>query len=257
MPRYRPRHAIPITRLHQLGQRGLLDRDVGNRNEGSPPFRGPFRIHPIQGIASYPILWGHDADRERCVLVRPDSEGAVRPGCEDRAVEAWRTASRLHFNRDFGLSSQSLAACLTPDPSLGGRAWPNFRPERDEWQELLALWANSTLGLMSFWWIGSRQQLGRSVLTISELPGLMVIDPRAFSADKLERSRDLLERFSDAPLLPANEAYRDDARQSLDRAVLVDLLELPEEILSPIGNLRRQWCAEPSVHGGKSTSIQS
>ncbi|MXY41571.1 MAG: hypothetical protein F4Y62_17440 [Rhodospirillaceae bacterium] len=255
MPRYRARHAIPIVPLGQLGQRGLLDRDIGNRNESQPPYRGPFRVRPIQGVASYPILWGHDADRERCILVQPDSEGEVRPGCEDRAVDAWQTATRLHFNRDFRLNSQSLAACLTPEPSLGGRAWPNFRAERDEWQSVLALWANCTLGLMSFWWVGSRQQQGRSVLTISGLPDLMVIDPRNISAQKLRQAEDILGQFLNVPLLPANEAYRDKARQGLDRAVLLDLLELPQEVLSPIDNLRRQWCSEPSVHGGKSTSI--
>ena len=254
MPRYRARHAIPITRLGELGQRGLLDRDIGNRNESRPPYRGPFRIRPLQGVASYPILWGHEADRERSILVQPDSEGDVRPGCEDRAVDAWQTATRLHFNRDFRLNSQSLAACLTPELSLGGRAWPNFRPERDEWQNVLALWANCTLGLVSFWWAGSRQQQGRSVLTISGLPDLLAIDPRHFPADKLRQAEDILGRFLNVPLLPANESYRDAARHSLDRAVLVELLELPEDVLPPIDNLRRQWCAEPSVHGGKSTA---
>lgn len=53
--------------------------------------------------------------------------------------------------------------------------------------------------------------------------------------------------------LPANEAYRDDNRKALDRAVLIDLLGLPENLLGPFDLLRRQWCAEPTVHGGKST----
>lgn len=255
MPRYRFSHSIPITTLGALGQRGLLHRDIGNRNDDQPPFRGPFKIRPIRGFPSYPILWGHDADRERCLVVEPDSEGEVRPGCEDRAREAWLTATELHFTLDFQLNSQSLAACLTAEPSLGGRAWPNFRPARDEWQNVLALWANCTLGLMSFWWVGSRQQQGRSVLTITGLPDLMVVDPRNFSAFKLRQAEEILQRFLRLPLLPANEAYCDAVRQSLDHAVLIDLLELPEEVLSPIDNLRRQWCAEPSVHGGKSTSI--
>ncbi len=254
MPRYRVRHPIPITRLGALGNRGLLHRDIGNRNDDRPPFRGPFKIRPIQGVASYPLLWGHDAERERCLVVEPDSEGEVRLGCEERADEAWQTATELHFTLDFQLNSQSLAACLTPELSLGGRAWPNYRPDRDEWQSLLALWANCTLGLMSFWWAGSRQQQGRSVLTISGLPDLTVIDPRGFPAAKLEQAKDIAERFSNLPLLPANEAYRDPARQRLDRSVLIELLSLPEEALQPLDNVRRQWCAEPSVHGGKSTA---
>lgn len=52
---------------------------------------------------------------------------------------------------------------------------------------------------------------------------------------------------------PANEAYHDETRQALDRAILVDLLGLPETILEPLRVLREQWCSEPTVHGGKST----
>ena len=251
MPRYAERHSIPVTSLGRLGERGLLHRDVGNRNDGKPPFRGPFKIVPVQGVPSYPILWSHDAERERRMIVDPDGEGETRPDCEDRAVAAWQTATRLHFTLDFRLNSQSLAACLTPERALGGRAWPNFRLRDERWDEVVALWANSTPGLMSFWWAGSRQQQGRAVLTISGLPTLMVLDPRALPPGKLDRASTIFEEFRDRPLLPANEAYRDDVRQALDHAVLVELLDLPEDMLEAFANLRLQWCAEPTVHGGK------
>ena len=203
------------------------------------------------------MLWSHDAERERCLLVQPDSEGEVRPDSGNDAVDAWHTATRLHFTLDFRLNSQSLAACLTAERTLGGRAWPNFRPTLAAWQETLALWANCTLGLMSFWWAGSRQQQGRSVLTISGLPDLSSIDPRRLTAAKLEHASDIFTRFQTTPLLPANEAFRDKSRQALDRALLVDVLELPEDVLEPLDSLRLQWCSEPSVHGGKSTAPES
>ena len=251
MPRYAERHSVPVTSLGCLGERGLLHRDIGNRNDGQPPFRGPFKIVPVQGVPSYPILWGHDAERERRMIVEPDSEGEVRPDSENRAVAAWRTATRLHFTLDFRVNSQSLAACLTPERTLGGRAWPNFRLRDEQWEKAMALWANSTLGLMAFWWAGSRQQQGRAVLTITTLPDLTALDPRELPPGKLDRASAIFEEFRDRPLLPANEAYRDDVRKALDRAVLVDLFELPEDMLEPLDNLRLQWCAEPSVHGGK------
>ena len=254
MPRYAERHTIPITPLGRLGERGLLDRDIGNRNDGKPPFRGPFKIVPVQGVPSYPILWGHDAERERRMIVEPDSEGEVRPDCENRALAAWRTATRLHFNRDFQLNSQSLAACLTPERALGGTAWPNFRLHDERWDEAMALWANSTLGLMAFWWTGSRQQQGRARITISQLPKLPVLHPRALPPGNLDRASAIFEEFRGRPLLPANEACRDDTRQALDRAVLVELLGLPDDVLEAFANLRLQWCNEPSVHGGKSTA---
>ena len=251
MPRDAERHPIPIVPLGRLGERGLLHRDIGNKNDGKPPFRGPFKIVPVQGVPSYPILWGHDADRERHLLVEPDNEGEARPDSEDRAVAAWRTATRLHFTLDFRINSQSLAACLTRERTLGGRAWPNFRLRDERWNEVVALWANSTLGLMSFWWSGSRQQQGRAVLTISELPTLMALDPRTLSEAKLDQAATIFERFRSVALMPANEACRDDVRQALDRAVLVELLGLPEDMLEKFANLRLQWCNEPTVHGGK------
>ncbi len=76
---------------------------------------------------------------------------------------------------------------------------------------------------------------------------------RSVEADA--QAENIFEQFKEKEFLPANEAYRDDARQALDRAVLVDLLHLPEAVLEPLAILRDQWCAEPSVHGGKKTQI--
>ena len=245
------------TSLGAIGKRGLHHRDIsGNQSDGTP--RGPFDIIPIQGVPQYPALWGHDAERERSLVVAPDSEGEVRPGCDDHAVSVWnRTASRLHFTLDFRINSQSLTACLTPAKAIGGRAWPNFILEQEEWTLPLILWSNSTLGLLAFWWVGSRQQQGRACLTITQLPRLTVLDPRSLSKEQLAQAEGIFERFKEKEFLPANEAYRDEARQALDHAVLVNLLQLPEAVLEPLAILRDQWCAEPSVHGGKKTRIDA
>ena len=258
LPRQREAIPVSVVRLGELGDRGLLDRDInGPPTSNTGPPRGPFDISSLgpADVPTYPALWSHTAARETRMIVSPDHAGEARPGCEDRAMDAWqRTASRLHFNRDFRINSQPLAACLTPDPSIGGRAWPNFLCGDRLWETPLVLWANSTLGLICFWWIGARQQLGRAILTISKLPALTVLDPRSLTAPQLDRADEILGRFRDRTMLPANEAWRDEVRQALDRAVLVDLLELPEDVLEPLALLRHQWCAEPSVHGGKSTA---
>lgn len=241
--------------LKAIGKRGLVHRDISGKNsDGSA--RGPFDIIPIQGVPQYPVLWSHDAERERGLVVLPDSEGSVRLGCDDQAVKVWsETASRLHFNLDFQVNSQSLTACLTPDNAIGGSAWPNFIPERDEWTLPLVLWANTMLGILAFWWIGTRQQQGRARIAIAQLPRLTVLDPRRLSKEQIAQAEDIFERLKGKTFLPANEAYRDDTRKALDRAVLVELLGLPEDVLEPLAILRNQWCAEPSVHGGKKTRI--
>ena len=249
---------LPVAELGELGDRGLYHMDVsGTETIGDGLPRGPFDIAELRAgdVPTFPALWRHKADRERRIVVEPDSMGRVRPGCRERAVAAMqRTASRLHFNRDFRINSQPLAACTTPEPSIGGRAWPSFLCTDTRWEIPLVLWANTTLGLIAFWWIGTRQQQGRAVLTISKLPALTVLDPRGLTEMQLDRANTIFAAFEGRELLPANEAWRDEARRALDRVVLIDLLELPEDILEPLALLRRQWCAEPSVHGGKNTA---
>ena len=258
LPRQRHPIPLPVTKLATLGDRGLYHMDISGTEHNRSGFpRGPFDIVNLQPdeIPTWPALWAHNAARETQMIVTPDSVGEVRPRCRDRAVQAWhRTASRLHFNRDFRINSQPLAACLTPELSIGGTAWPNFICANQRWEDPLVLWANTTLGLICFWWIGTRQQQGRARLTISKLPDLTVIDPRGLAKTQLDQANAILDQFHNQTMLPANEAWRDDARQALDRAVLIDLLGLPEYILEPLALLRRQWCAEPSVHGGKTTA---
>ena len=247
---------IPIAPLGELGSRGLYHMDISGtetNKQGVP--RGPLDVvFQLPDVPTYPTLWGHDADRERRLIVHPDGEGRVRPSQSARALNVWDTATRLHFNRDFRVNSQSLAACLTPARSIGGRAWPNFSIRGDSRrEEAVALWANTTPGLISFWWVSGRQQQGRAILTISNLPSLPVLDVRKLDTRQLGIAKRIFEDFEDWTFLPANEAYRDETRKALDRAVLCELLGLPETILEPLDLLRLQWCSEPTVHGGKST----
>ena len=241
--------ALPITVVANIGSRGEHDMQISGKANGPFDIKRPFRPG-----TRYPSLWAHDADRERQLIVEPDSRGEVREGMGDKAATVWETATRLHFNRDFQLNSQSLAACLTPERAIGGRAWPNFRVDLDpRGEEAIALWANTTPGLISFWWIAGRQQQGRAILTISQLPRLTALDVRTLDDGQLKQAERLFAEFAERDFLPANEAYRDETRQALDRAVLCGLLGLPESILEPLAALRLQWCEEPSVHGGKPT----
>ena len=242
---------LPLTTLDSLGERGLYHLDIGG------PGRGPFEIRdlPPGRRASYPALSRHDAGRERRMAVAPDTQGRIRQGQDDKALRVWKTATRLHFNLDFRLNSQSLAACMTPEKSIGGRAWPNFLLREQAWEPAAALWANTTLGLVSFWWKGTRQHGGRACLTIKTLPSLPMLDMTSLSAAQIEQAGVVFDDLASRDFLPAHQAHRDGARRDLDEAVLVDLLGLDGEVLEALGVLREQWCAEPSVHGGKGGPI--
>ena len=259
LPRQRDARRIPMALLSDLGRRGPIHRDLSGWGPRSSP-RGPWDIVQLSDAEkppTYPTLWAHHAESERFLVVQPDRAGRVREGCEGLALDRWNAAaSRLHFNLDFRINSQSLAACLTLEPAIGGRAWPSFLLDRSEWEMPVILWANTTFGLMSFWWKGSRQHQGRASMTLSRLPELPVLDPRQLGEGQIQQAQEIFAEFRHHPLLPANEAYRDPVRADLDRAVLVRLLGLPKGIEDSLRLLRNQWCAEPSVHGGKGTRIR-
>ena len=264
LPRRSREVSLPIVLLGEVAERGLVDRDISggptDPQKTGPP-QGPFVVRRTYAgeVPTYPMLWAHSADRERMFVVRPDRCGEPRKGDETRAAERWDSAaSRLHSNRDFQLSSQSLTMCLTPEKCLGGRAWPNVIPHEQRYELPLLLWTNSTLGLILFWWYGTRQQEGRACVTITRLPELPVLDPRALTEEQTNRCGEIFEEFKARAFLPANEAYRDETRRELDRALLfgdASVLQLDSKLEEGLDLLRNQWCAEPSVHGGKSTRI--
>ena len=183
LPRLLDKVDIPIVELGSLGERGPVHREISGKNKYTGQILGPFDIDPIDTKRTpiYPTLWSHDATRERQFVVLPDSQGRIRPGYEEKAAKIWATASCLHFNLDFRLNSQSLASCLTPAKTIGGRAWPSFICKDTIWEIPLVLWMNTILGLISFWWKGSRQQQGRACITVSRLPSLAVLDVREIS----------------------------------------------------------------------------
>ena len=246
---------FPLCRLGDLGTKGPIDRDVGwSKRE---PERGPFYLQNRTGLKTdFPILWNHNHRNETRFIVPTDKKGRVVKGNEEKANKIYRTATYLHFNRDFTLTSQPLAACLTKDLAMGGRAWPSFtlhpkdskRVEKMEWVYPVLLWANSTLGLMSFYITGTRNQKGRSSITVSRLPELLVLDPRKLSREQLSKAKEIYNRLKDKEFMPANMADCDPTRQELDKALICELLGHSQEVLDRLEIVREQWCNEPHLY---------
>ena len=254
LPRTARAHPLPITEMGTLAVRGLYHMDI-NGTDG----RGAFNIREGQGrgVPTYPVLWSHDADRERSLVVQPDSRGLVRRDMRAEAEATWAaTASRLHHNVDFQINSQSLAACLTEAPCIGGRAWPNLLPNDERYDVPLLLWSNTTLGLMLYWWCGVRQQMGRASLKITAVPHLPTLDVRTLKKKQMKQLDNLFGDFEGRAFLPANEAFRDDVRKELDAQVL-GVLGLSGIVFNSLDLVRLKWCSEPSVHGGKHTRPDS
>ena len=105
-----------------------------------------------------------------------------------------------------------------------------------------------TIGLISFWLKGTRQQGGRSRLVSRSLSELAIYNVQSFTNKQFTQAKKIFNKFAKMDMLQANCAFKDPVRKALDKAVLVDLLELPEEIMEPLELLRKKWCHEPSLH---------
>ena len=252
LPQMQAEHTsdLPIVTVQQMSKVGISDKDIVGTNS-----RTAFNRIKLTSVApTYPMMWSHDAQHEKSMVVDPDSEGRVKIGRESRAAEIWDTRSHAHHNRDFRFNSQPLAVAFTKTQTIGGRAWPNVKFADRVHEIAYTLWGNTTLGLLCYWWHSSRQQAGRGSMPITAIRTMPTLDVKKLTPAQLEAAEAIFEDMRNVQFLPANEAYHDNSRQELDYRVLIDVLGLPTSIWEPLDLLRLKWCLEPSVHGGKRTA---
>lgn len=259
---------LPVASLGDVSRRvGPHHLDISGaqiKADGLP--QGPFEI--ISGIpegATYPCLWNHSSADERMLIVQPDSHCRIREvagrtpnDLMDRAQARWETAARLHYNLDLQFNSQSLVACMTESPSIGGRAWPTLILDDETHEYAFALWSNSTLGFLCRWWMSNKTQAGRGMSTVTSIPAFSTLDIRQLSADQHEAAQVAFEALAERRFLPFDQLNEDTARAELDRRLLVDVLGLSPDLCSaggPMERLRTKLSAEPQVHSDKRTRV--
>ncbi len=237
---------LPTIPLGEIATLGLVHRDITG-----PAPRGPFDKTTPSPTATYPALWNHNAKNETRIVCQPDSQLRVRRKMEKKANAVWATASRAHLNLDFTFGSQPLAVAFTESKSLGGSVWSDMAFSDARLDYAFAVWGNSTLGLLSWWWRSNRQQSSKARLTIRMAESLPVLDLRKLTQDQLTAAESIFDDFRDKDLLPAYLADADPNRALLDRRVICDLLGFDQDTYNAVRRLSAKWSAEPSVHGGK------
>lgn len=246
-----------------VAQIGPYHADV-NWNGAGGKIRGPFALQPTAAseTVTYPILWAHDADRERSLCFEADNEGIARPSknAEEEAVIldkvnlVWASASHLHINQNFRFNSQSTAMQYTRRRTIGGRAWMSLKFPDPRHEAAVALWGNTSLGLLLHWWQANKQQSGRGNIGKEALAKFTLLDPLALTDDQLDRSAKLLSARANAPMRPLNEIDLDAERAALDEAFLIDILGMSASLAvvdGPLALMRRKLVREPSINGGK------
>ena len=265
LPSTAKKNAMPVSivPVSGIGKVGPLHMDI-NYNNSSGGIRGPFHVEPLKTKAAptYPVLWAHDAKRERCMEFEADSEGIIRQGkdsdedkfAREKASRIWAISSHCHFNRDFRFNSQSTAMQFTSKKTIGGRAWTSIKLANAEQEKALVLWANSSLGLLIHWWHANKQQAGRGSIGVSALESLPVLDVTKLSKVALAKAVAIFDEMKHKELRPVNEIAQDAVRAEIDTRLATEVLGFSPELAGPDGPLallRQKLALEPSITGSK------
>ena len=260
-----PTLAIGIATVSDIAGRGPYHMDIYyNKANGDP--QGPFHLiqPPSSAVPEYPILWANEAKDQRRLVATPDTEGQIKSWSKDQAkieelaAKVWATAARTHYSRDLRFTSQSLIVAMTESKCIGGRAWPSVVLRDPSHEYAFLLWCNSTLGLLLHWWVSNKTQAGRGTTTVTGIPNIPTLDTRALTDEQHTEAKRQFDLLREERFLPFNQIDEDSVRAMLDRAILVDVLGLPESLVArngPIDLIRRKLAREPQIHGGKKSRV--
>ena len=239
-----PSGGIPMTTLGEIAKIGPDGATLGGhgyRRSRENPSRQT-EGEEEQGQEAGALI-AHECELQRSMETDPNGLVRIQPGSLLRL-------SRLHINNNFRYNSQSTAACMTREPTVGSKFWPTIGLENETAQKVLAIWMNTTPGLVGHWYSSIRTQHGMGYLSSRNMKDMMVLDPNALSKGQLAAIEALFQEAKDVPMLPANEAWRDGARIELDRRMM-EILGMAESAARNLARMRELWCYEPTVVGRK------
>ena len=167
------------------------------------------------------------------------------------------------MSRDVRYNSQPVMAVLTGLRTLGVRAWHTLSVHEDDpvirsrLEIALALWCNSTLGMLLQADHSNSAQEGRGQGNKGMLESLTTLDVRKLKAWQLDEALALWRDFSDRKFQPFYRCAVDPARIEIDERVVRDLLGLGEDAVASVARLRTLLASEPSIHGSKQSEVPS
>ena len=228
---------IPLTKLGDISDVGPDRRDIGDGFESTDHF------------TAYPALMGHDPGTMQTLEVKTNKFlsplSRARPGRHLRKLEdLWPKASRLMVTERIRLNTYKVVATLVDKPALSNVWWPvKVRDEKhgDQFAKALALWLNSTLGLLLL--LAYRGDTEGAWVQIKKpvLESLPVLDVRKLAPSKLRKLSDAFDSIKSQPLLTISRNSEDNSRGEIDE-VVSETLGLPE-----INALRELLAKEPIV----------
>ncbi len=196
-------------------------------------------------VTPYPMVVDHDSDHRRFLQCLSDlylSPLAKPKGGRksSHAAHLWQQAGRLLIAERLWLNTARVLAMRAETRVLANVWWP-VRVDDARTEKALALWMNSSLGLLTILAYRTTTRGGWVAMKKADLEELPVLDVRALDDAQVDALADLFDELAEAEFARLPDMADCHARARLDER-LARILGLPD--LTP---LRRLLATEPVV----------
>ena len=217
--------------------------------------------HGWNGDAQFPALWSLDSSVHQGMLAEPNAWLIPKPGIDHMPI--WSQSGTLHITVDVRYNAQPVMAVRTGIRTLGVRAWHTLSTHGDDplvsarQETALALWCNSTFGLLLHANHSNSAQEGRGQGNKGMLETMTTLDIRKLEAWQLDEAQAIWQEFSNRKFMPFYQCTTDPARVELDERIVKDLLGLGEGAVASVARLRTLLAVDPSIRGSKKPELSS
>ena len=225
--------SIRLCRVAELGQVGPDRRDVWDGFERT------------DAVTAYPMVEGHDTEHRKRMVAKPDKYlaplAAPRPGRKLKPVgQLWPKAGRLLVAERLRLNTARIVAMRSEARVLSNVWWP-VRFEDGSMEKALAIWLNSSLGLLTILAQRTSTEGPWVAMKKADLEDLPILDPRRLAPSQLRGFSTLFDHMSSDEFERLPGMSHCPARKSLDDGVS-EILGLPD-----LAKLRELLASEPVV----------
>ncbi|MDE2717281.1 MAG: hypothetical protein OXI33_09720, partial [Chloroflexota bacterium] len=212
---------------------------------------GPDRRRLIDGfdrttsVTAYPMVEGHDTKQRKSLVCTPDTylspltipRGGQRPGYGEYL---WSKASRLLIAERLRLDTARVVS-MWSEMRVLSNVWWEIQVEDIPSEKALAVWLNSSLGLLTVIAQRTSTEGGWVAMKKADLEELPVLDPRRLSSSQLQRLSDLFDALSEEEFERLPGMAHCPTRKRLDDGIS-EILGLPD-----LSTLRDLLASEPVV----------
>ena len=215
--------------------------------------------HGWDGQAQFPALWAHSEKVHQGMVAEPNARLFPQTGRNHGPI--WSQAGTLQVTPTIRYNSQRIMTTRTIMRTLGVNTWFSLTLREGDsgtqaQQEIaLALWCNSTLGMLLQANHANAVQHGRGIGNKGMLETLRTLDVRRLQPWQLDEAQAIWLDFQERSFESFHRCAVDPARTELNQRIIADLLALPAEAQGTVARLRELLATDPSIHGGKEPAL--